>query len=206
MIEFEASASVLAGPSLPPPVGLWEEISQTIGQADTVEEIPVSIRKVVRRRNKFLQGWAFLASGAVAAAIVLAVWGVGLHGQVNHLKSASISTELRTDVSNALASPDRHLVDLRTTSGTELAQAVITANGTAFLVASSLPSLSSGKTYQLWANADGKAVSLGVLGKDPAVSVFRFEPQMSQLMLTAEPSGGVPSPTTPVLASGSVSA
>jgi anti-sigma factor RsiW len=204
LVEFEASASLLAGPSLPPPEGLWEEISRTIGQP-AGEEMPVSLRRVVRRRNKFIQGWTFLATGAVAAAIVLAVWGVGLHGQVNRLKSASISSQLQTAVSSALASPDRHLVDLRATGGNQVAQAVITTNGTAFLVAKSLPALSAGQTYQLWANSAGKAVSLGVLGQNPAVTVFRFEPHMTELMLTAEPSGGVPAPTTPVIASGAIS-
>ncbi|MFZ0666413.1 MAG: anti-sigma factor [Acidimicrobiales bacterium] len=203
LTEYQESASLLARPTLDPPAGLWDEIASSIGKPPS-QEMPVSIRRAVRRRNKWAQGWTAIATGAVAAAIVLAVWAVDLHGQVGRLQNASISSELSGAVANAMTSPGHHSVDLRGSSGVALANAVITTNGTAFLVPKDLPRLSPGSTYQLWAETNSGAVSLGVLGADPGISVFRFEHQMTALMLTAEPSGGVPAPTTAVLAVGNL--
>jgi hypothetical protein len=62
-----------------------------------------------------------------------------------------------------------------------------------------------GHTYQLWALTSGKVVSLGVLGPDPRNVPFRVEPAMTLLMVTAEPAGGTPVPTNPVVAQGAVS-
>lgn len=204
--EYEAVTTFLAGPPQAPPEGVWDEIVTTIGRSSRPEEMPVSLRRVVRRRSKWVQGWTLVATGAVAAAIVLAVWGIDLNGRVGHLQNQSVASELSTAVSNALASPSHRLVYMRTDSGTQLASAVITSDGTAFLVPKALPGLTSAETYQLWALTGGKAVSLGVLGPHPGISVFRFERRMTSFMLTAEPTGGVPAPTTPVLASGIVPA
>ena len=45
-------------------------------------------------------------------------------------------------------------------------------------------------------------VSLGVLGAHPSGAPVRVEPNMTLLMITAEPLGGTPVPTTPVLVQG----
>jgi hypothetical protein len=203
LMEYEGSVSLLAPPAQEVPAGVWDDIVTTIGRASP-EEMPVSLRRVVRRRSKWVQGWTLVATGAVAAAAVLGVWAVDLHSQVGRLQNPSASSELSADVASALAEPDHQLVELRDNSGTELASAVITDNGTAYLVPRALHSLGSASTYQLWANSRGQAVSLGVLGASPGISVFRFEPQMTALMLTAEPSGGVPAPTSAVLAVGNI--
>jgi Anti-sigma-K factor rskA len=205
LMEFQGTASVLAPTaSDDPPIGLWEEISATIGKSPA-DEMPISLRRVVRRRSRWVQGWTLVATGAVAAAAVLAVWAVDLHGQVGRLQNPSAQTQLSSAVSSALAAPNHQVVILRSNQGTELASAVITTSGTAYLVPKALESLASADTYQLWAESRGKAVSLGVLGPTPGIAVFRFEQQMTSLMLTAEPSGGVPAPTSAVLASGVVS-
>ena len=41
---------------------------------------------------------------------------------------------------------------------------------------------------------------------DPSVGAFRIEATITTVMLTAEPSGGTPKPTLPVLAQGNVPA
>jgi anti-sigma-K factor RskA len=72
-------------------------------------------------------------------------------------------------------------------------------------VTDDLGALPPGRTYQLWALSSGKVVSLGVLGRAPQNVAFIVEIPMSELMVTAEPAGGVPAPTTPVLLSGALS-
>ena len=70
---------------------------------------------------------------------------------------------------------------------------------------SSLRELPSSKTYQLWGLARGNIVSLGLVGPDPhSVAPFRIEAGITTVMVTAEPSGGTPKPTLPVVAQGTV--
>jgi len=203
LLDYQSSVSLLAPPPQEAPAGVWEDIVATIGKSSP-EAMPVSLRRVVRRRSKWVKGWTLIATGAVAAVAVLAVWAIDLHSQVGRLQNASASAALSTAVAHALDAPDHQVVELRNPSGVELASAVITSGGTAYLVPKSLNSLGAASTYQLWARSRGQAVSLGVLGGSPGISVFRFEDQMTALMLTAEPSGGVPAPTTAVLAIGSI--
>jgi anti-sigma-K factor RskA len=103
-----------------------------------------------------------------------------------------------------VAAPGHELVELRGSNGAGVAQAVITTDGVAYLLPKDLHPLASARTYQLWAESRGVAVSLGVLGAKPGISAFRVEPGMTALMLTAEPSGGVQAPTSAVIASGTV--
>jgi hypothetical protein len=203
--EFETTTSMLVDPSSEPPPGLWDEIVATIEHSGH-ETMPQSLRRVVKRRRWWVQGWAMAAAGAAAAVVVLAVAVANLQGDVNHLQNQAIGQVLPNAVTSALSSPRHQVVQLRTTSGVDLARAVITTSGNSYLVPTTLRALGSGQTYQLWAESGGKAVSLGVLGPSPGISLFRVESGMTALMLTAEPRGGVPSPTSPVLAVGGIQA
>ena len=94
-----------------------------------------------------------------------------------------------------------------TTKGSSLhAEVVLLPDGRAYWVDDNLTALPPGHTYQLWALSSGKVVSLGVLGRTPENVAFLVEIPMSELMVTAEPTGGVPAPTTPVLVAGSLPA
>ena len=203
LIEFETTASLLVDPSIQAPPGLWDEIVATISQP-APESVPESLRRVVKRRRWWVQGWAAGAAAAAVAVVVLAISVASLQGDVDHLQNQAITPELSGAVANALSSPGHQVVQLRSTSGADLARAVITKSGSAFLLPTQLRGLGDGLTYQLWAESRGNAVSLGVLGPSPSISLFRVEPGMTALMLTAEPSGGVPAPTSPVLAQGGV--
>ncbi|MGO9342049.1 MAG: anti-sigma factor domain-containing protein [Acidimicrobiales bacterium] len=204
MVEFETTTSMLVDPSSQPPPGLWDEIVATIEHSGP-EPMPRSLRRVVKRRRWWVQGWAMAAAGAAAAVVVLAVAVANLQGDVNHLQNQAIGNVLPSAVANALSSAGHQVVQLRTAAGVDLARAVLTRDGNAFLVPTSLHGLATTRTYQLWALSQGKPVSLGVLGPSPGISLFRVESGMTALMLTAEPRGGVPSPTTPVIAQGAVS-
>lgn len=68
---------------------------------------------------------------------------------------------------------------------------VIQPDGSALIADSTLPPLSDGLTYQLWAVVDGEAVSAAVLGPDPRPTPLRIEGSVAVLALTVEPIGGV---------------
>ena len=200
LAEYGSAVALLAGPAPEPPEGLWQEIAATIGTPPS-REMPVSLKKVVKRRGRRFQGWAVAAAAALIAVVVLAVSVANLQGDVNHLQNQAVTGSISASLNAALQSPHT-VVELRAPSGAEVAQAVLVQGSrSSFLVPKQMGALGTGMTYQLWARSGGSAVSLGVLGPRPGVSEFMVEPEMTVLMITAEPSGGVSEPTTPVLAS-----
>jgi predicted anti-sigma-YlaC factor YlaD len=202
LTEFQNTTSMLVEPEPDPPAGLWDEIVASIERQP--EEMPQSLRRVVRKRSRWVQGWTLVATGAVAAVIILAISVANLNGDVTHLQNQAATSPLQRAVDNALAASHHQVVELRTPSGAGVARAVITTDGTAYLVPQTMSALGTGSTYQLWAESRGKAVSLGVLGPRPGIAAFRVEVGMTALMLTAEPTGGVPAPTSAILASAGV--
>jgi hypothetical protein len=203
MVGFGAAASLLAGPSSEAPRGVWEDIVATIEHAPP-EAMPGSLRRVVRRRSRWVQGWTVAAAAAGIAVLVLAISTASLQTDVTHLQNQASTGNLSSALASALSTPGREVVELRSTSGRELARVVVMPDGGSFLDPESMSVLPPGRTYQLWAKSGGAAVSLGVLGPNPRLSEFRVEPGMTLLMITAEPQGGVPSPTSSVLASGGI--
>src|ERR1700683_3191939 len=109
--------------------------------------MPQSLRRVVSKRNRWVQGWTLVATGAVAAVIVLAVSVVHLNGDVTHLQNQAATNPLQRAVDNALAASHHQVVELRTPSGSAVAQAVITTDGAAYLIPQRLTALSAGRTY-----------------------------------------------------------
>ena len=158
----------------------------------------------MKRRSWWVQGWAVAAAAAAVAVVVLAVSVANLQGDVTHLQNQAIGGALPSAVANALSSPGHQVVQLRTRQvSTSLAPSSRRA-GTRSWFRQHCTASGSSQTYQLWAESRGKPVSLGVLGPSPGISLFRVESGMTALMLTAEPSGGVPAPTSAVLAAGGV--
>jgi anti-sigma factor RsiW len=145
-----------------------------------------------------------LASLAVAAAAVAAVLGVNLvhdNNQISNLKNATSASAYA-----ALHTPGHKVVNVESARHVELAQFVVLPSGQGYLVKSSLPTLSSTKTYQLWGVINGRAISLGLLGQAPHAVAFTLagSPQPSKLGITVEPAEGSVVPTSPMLAAGTV--
>ncbi|MCL2394565.1 MAG: anti-sigma factor [Acidimicrobiaceae bacterium] len=157
-----------------------------------------------RPRRVALPAVAALATAAAVAAVVLGVSASNLNHRVNDLSSALHQSGLQQAAASAVLSSEHQNVQLTSATSSQAAEVVILPNGNAYLVRSDLPALDAARTYQLWGLVNGKAVSLGLLGADPTVVAFRVERDVSRLMVTAEPSGGVPQPTTPVLVQGNI--
>jgi anti-sigma-K factor RskA len=200
--EFQNTTSMLVEPVMDPPPGLWDEIVASIDRQP--EDMPRSLRRVVHKKNRWVRGGTLVATGAVAAVIILAVSVANLNSDVSRLQNQAATSPIQRAADNALGSSHHQVVELRTRSGTAVAQAVLTTDGAAYLIPKGLSALATGRTYQLWAESRGEPVSLGVLGQKPGISAFRVERGMTTLMLTAEPTGGVSAPTSAVLASGGV--
>ncbi|HVC25181.1 MAG TPA: anti-sigma factor [Acidimicrobiales bacterium] len=153
-----------------------------------------------------------LSLGAIAAALALVVAllsaKVGsLDSQVRTISSAVALNGAAEQAALAATDPRHRSVLLTSRTGTDLTRAllVMLPSGQAYLVAQSgLTALAGDRTYQLWALASGRVVSLGLLGRAPKDVAVQVTSNMTEFMVTAEPLGGTSAPTTPVLAQGSL--
>ena len=133
---------------------------------------------------------------------VLSYRVVSLDSRVGQLQTALGERGMGQLVALALADPAHRDIELTAKRLPEHARVVVLPDGRAYWVDDNLASLPAGRTYQLWALSSGKVVSLGVLGRAPRDVAFLVEHTMTELMVTAEPAGGAPVPTTPVLVAG----
>ena len=206
-------AALLGGGGADAPAGLWYKIaaeldggisqdSDALAASSIVTRLPLARRARARRRP--------LSAALLVAAVFLAVLGV-MSAQISHLSNEVHQQQAitqRTGMASAVAAllyaPHR-MITLTGSTPNESATIAISPHGQGYWLTSSLGRLSSSKTYQLWALARGQVVSVALLGADPgAYSAFRLEPGITRVMVTVEPAGGSPAPTSPVLLSGAV--
>jgi len=196
-IAQESSAASGAETTSPPP-----------GAGPGIVVLPAPAERAPGR-SKRMRVWRVAAVALVAAVMaivgVLSFRVVNLDNRVNQLQSALGQHGAGQLVALALADPAHRSVELTTKGSSLHAEIVLLPDGSAYWVADDLVALPPGHTYQLWALSSGKVISLGVLGRAPHNVAFIVEIPMTELMVTAEPTGGVPVPTTPVLVSGSLS-
>ena len=200
-------AGLLAGSATSPPEELWDRIAAELTEpASGPPPTPPVIAIGTSRKPR---AWRVAAIGLVAALLavlgVLSYRVVNLDNRVGGLQSALAQHGPSQQVALALADPAHQKVQLTAKGSTMRATVVVLPDGRAYWVDDDLSALPPGRTYQLWALASGKVVSLGVLGRSPQNVPFRVERNMTELMVTAEPTGGVPAPTTAVLVAGPVS-
>lgn len=194
---YQEAAAALSGAGGPAPNGVWDRISGQLA--------PPVISLEERRRGRS-RGLARRVLPAVAAVAAAAVAFLGfevshLEGRVSHLQAAVARSGLRAAAASAELASGSKTLWLRSPAAAPQLEAVIRPDGQAYLVRSHLPVLGGSRTYQLWGLVGKRVVSLGLIGDGRAVAAFRLGPGVQALMVTAEPSGGVPAPTTPVLAS-----
>jgi hypothetical protein len=98
-------------------------------------------------------------------------------------------------------------VSLTSDSSPTSASIAISRSGDAYWLGSTLKKLPPNRTYQVWGQANGRIVSLDLLGSSPdRLATFRVQGGTSRLMVTNEPKDGSSVPTTPILVQGSVPA
>lgn len=200
------------------PEGLWARIAAELEGAPRELPSAPSLGAAVLgrsgprggRRGRRLRPVA-LSLGAVAAALAVVVGllaaKVGnLDAQMRTISSALAGSGVAEQAALAATDPSHTSVALDAVGGSA-GRALIVAlpSGQAYFVTrSGLRALSPDRTYQLWALASGRVVSLGLLGRSPRDVAVEVAPNMTEFMVTAEPSGGTTRPTSPVVVEGSV--
>jgi anti-sigma-K factor RskA len=225
---FMEVAAALGNSVDPVPDELWDRIA---GQLDlsapgdaTLIEIRAKARQQIAdgrtrprttgtsaRTRAALWRRSAMAAVAAAAAVALAIVSLGLsnaNSKVDQLQAIAAAHGAAAAAQAALANPQSQLVQLRGSGGAKLATIVLSPSGTGFVLASHLSTLPSSQTYQLWARINSRAISLGLLGRQPArdaaFSIARSA-SASTLMMTVEPAGGVTRPTGSAIAVGTIS-
>jgi anti-sigma-K factor RskA len=200
-------AALMANSAIAAPDGLWDRIAEELspelpasapGAAELLAHLPRPAHPESRHRR------AFVGAIALAAAVMVVVALLSL--QVSNLSQQLHSTKSAVGISAAVASVMAHehrTITLTAADRSENATVIIGSDDEGYWIGSDLARLPNSKTYQLWTIVRGKTiVSLGVLGPDPkAASAFRLAADMGRLMVTIEPEGGTPGPTTPAVVS-----
>jgi len=167
------------------------------------------VRPIVAKRSSANTAW-LAAAAALALAAGASVYAWRLSSRVGGLESRLAQADSGAAVSDSiirlLTGPQVHVVSLAST-GREPSARVFWNHtiGKFIVLAFDLPPAQAGRTYQLWAIANGKApMSMGVFNTDSsdrAVLVLPVDQEIAALGfidncgLTEEPAGGSPQPT-----------
>jgi anti-sigma factor RsiW len=198
-------AALMANGGVAAPEGLWDRIAGELspelpasapGAADLLAQLPRPA-SLERRHPRAFAGALALAAAVMVVVALLSLQVVNLTQQVHSSKVG-----LSAAVDSVLAHQHR-TITLTAADRLQDATVVIGSDEEGYWIGSNLARLPSSETYQLWTVVRGREiVSLGVLGPDPkATSAFRLAPDMGRLMVTVEPEGGTPGPTTPAVVS-----
>ena len=195
-------ASLLGNSATPAPHGVWDQIAARLDENDLPAPAAL-IARLPRQRRRTRAFQLAIAAAAAAAIAVLAVQVADLNSQEAKLQSPREAQALAPAVAAALAGPHETitLTSAKRFSGT----IVVTSEGNAYWLSSNLPELPNSETYQLWGLVRDKSVSLGLLGSNVGrYSAFRVQRSTTEVMVTVEPEGGTPAPTSAVVLAGAV--
>ncbi len=210
-------AAMLAFSGAPAPEGVWSKIVDSLEEAPPALNLP-DIRAPVsptrddtdelaeRRARRSLRPVVLGAAAAAALVIGLVAGTLISTGDTSssdqdELASASIDAVARrvfndpTATTVMLSSPDDDDIS---------ATAAVEADGSGYLLGTSLPALDARETYQLWGVREGTVVSLGVMGHSPDVVAFHLDPSTEALAVTIETAGGVPVSSNPAILVGTI--
>lgn len=183
--EHHFVASAMAWTSMEAPPGLWDRIAATLdGPAPAPSGQLAKVMPIDRRRRRLN---TFAAAAIAVAAALVAVLAVG-----TWRTDRSSTVSMKAAMEQARRSPDARVGQLHSPDGAVAVDVVIDRDGHGFLAGNDLPGLPSDRTYQLWGVIDGEPISLGVLGHRPGVEPFSVAGNVTQVMVSNEVAGGVP--------------
>jgi len=191
-----------------PSVDLWDRIATSL--PPRTERLPNSSSPVAtpadelaHRRARRRPGRMAIAIMSAAAVVLVALLGVAAVRRTDQ-PASSVAARLEAEANQIADQPGSRSGTLTGADGISV-RVVIDAEGRGFVLPSGLAPLSSDETYQIWSVDNGKPVSLGLLGADPAVAVVGASGNPDQLAITAEPAGGSTGPTSNPVAVGTLS-
>jgi len=205
--QFRNAAAMLAFAGGAPPEGVWDRIESHMGRtgprASSADAPVVSIDPARAARASRGPAWRRLAAVAAVAAVLTGavVWVAVRDDSASTPTAAAVAQQAQ----QARREPGARTATLVDADGNALATAIVLPDGRGYLE-SSLPSLPSGRTYQLWSVGGPQTVSLGVLGRAPAVVAFAAAPGTTSLAVSDESAGGAVAPTQAPVAVGDVRA
>jgi anti-sigma-K factor RskA len=178
----------LAPPEQEPPARLRKHLMNQV-RAEAAES--GSQGAATRTRGEGRESWArrlFGIRGAVTAAAAailgLAVWNVSLQSEVRDLRDTQMNA-----------------YELQGSGEAQTVEGKVVKIGEqgAMLVATDLPELPEGKTYEMWSIDEGQPESCGTFeaGEGPAIETMgQSITEAEQFAITVEPEGGSGQPTT----------
>jgi anti-sigma-K factor RskA len=197
--EYREAAAFLASPGADAPEGLCDRIAAQLEIPPEGQPAPLldfrrgGPRAARRRPTRPLWRWVAAAAAVIAVA--------GLSTEVVRQQNRLDDLQLSQDALQVSIDPAAGHYDLHNTDGSLAVRLAVQPDGDTWIVGESLPTPPAGKEYQLW-TIDGPApVSVGVIGRNPAVGKFRAEVVGRRYALSIEPTGGSPQPTEVVAAS-----
>ena len=149
-------------------------------------------------RRRSASRWAGWALAAVLAGVVA---GLSVHAASQQRQITSISAQA-TAIQQLLSAPDAATVHASVTTGGQAVVVYSRTRGEAAVVLSGLPTLPSGRTYQLWfmdAGGAATARSIGLVsasGTNGSPVLANALESATTVGLTIEPTGGSAKPTT----------
>ena len=146
-----------------------------------------------------LRPWYRRPRSLIAAAVAAVVIGGGTVVAVNQLGGQQEQVAQTPEQCVAQAADQQLVVPAKGAGTVTYAQSC----NAALLDVTGLPGLPADRTYQLWALAGDQPRSLGLLpeaaeGK-PQVATAQPQPGETVVAITAEPAGGSPAPTLPIV-------
>jgi hypothetical protein len=189
-------ASMLGDSGGPAPASLWTRIAGSLEEPPPPFRLAVADRPATASRRRWRRGLTrgLIGTAAVAAAVLIAVLGiqvVRLNNRTNQLLPAKTVSAIQAAAFAAAAQGDGRHTTLRSADGKLKVETVVLPNGTGFVLTDNLPTLPKAQTYQLWGLVGSDRISLGVLGNQPQVAMFRVEGRTLGLAVTTEAAGGV---------------
>ena len=211
LAEHREVAGMLGNMGGDAPRELWERIASQATRPATAPVTtpplaPASLGGTSRRHRR--QGarrapWLAVGALAAAAAVTIALMAVqisDLNTKVGRLAAIAEQQGVSKAEQAALLDPSTKRVVLRGPIGTPISQAevVLVRSGLSYFVNKQLTGLPASRTYQLWAVAGGRAVSLGLLGRGPVVIPFvvNLQGRPLQFAVTVERAAGAVAPTS----------
>ena len=190
LAEIDPAPPALRMPELPDPAATAHE-PQPDAAAPEASVVDLAARRATARTR-------ILVVAVAAAAVVVALVGVVTVRQNQHLNRLDVSLRamsLDRIATQAMSDPKASSGKLTSPNGRIKAPVVLDARGRGYLFATDLPALPANRTYQLWGQAGGATVSLGVFDGSTDVVPFQVDRQLQQdlsrLMVTSEKSPGV---------------
>lgn len=197
--EHRETAALLAHAGADAPPEIWSRIAGSI-------DAPAPAVPMVRRLGGSRVPRIARSTALVAAAAAIVIVALGFQVREQGQRIDDLATELAAGdagFTRAMAERDTTMVEL---AGLEdgYVPVAVTADGRAWLLATDLPALDEGRTYQLWGAAGEELVSIAVLGRDPGVISFDVT-GYALLAITEEAAPGVVTSANPPIVAGEVS-